>query len=199
MEWATRFGRCRSAVSELRGKLDNAAAVALLRQNVMRRPWGQSERLAFGHKGMSVLELDDACLANSLTIGGRFDTMDDMYGALGRATAKVGIIGTARRNHATGRLALHADYAGFFLRDNYDFNGFQYLGHWMASGVRSKVQMMAHALGGSDTLRDSLSLGNIFNHHFSNYRCERGLGGDFVIYSDVLWEPLDAWIDLGPL
>jgi hypothetical protein len=199
MDWAKKFGRCHVAMSELRGKIDNPAAVTRLRQLVMQRPWDKSDSLVFGYKGMSVLDFDDACQVNSVGIGDRFGTMDDMYGALGRATAKVGVVGTAEKNQSTGRLALHATHAGFYLRDNYDFNGFQFLGHWTTSGVRNKLQMMAYALFGDYMSGDPVSLGNVFNHHFSDYRCARGLGGDFVIYSDVLWEPLDIWVDLGPL
>ncbi|HVI53824.1 MAG TPA: DUF6402 family protein [Luteibacter sp.] len=37
---------------------------------------------------------------------------------------------------------------------------------------------------------------NVFNHDFETYRCTTGLGGDFVIHSDVHWELANLVFDL---
>ncbi|WP_240364839.1 DUF6402 family protein, partial [Pseudomonas syringae] len=37
----------------------------------------------------------------------------------------------------------------------------------------------------------------ITNSHFREYRSTIGKGGDFFIYSDILWKKLDQIIDLG--
>ncbi|WP_425482236.1 DUF6402 family protein [Luteibacter yeojuensis] len=34
------------------------------------------------------------------------------------------------------------------------------------------------------------------NHDFEKYRKTTGLGGDFIIYSDVYWERVDLSLDL---
>jgi hypothetical protein len=141
--------------------------------------------------------LEQVCQSNYESFGSMSDTMDDLYGSLGMATLKVALIGEAVRDPRTGRRSLIATHAGFYLRDTYDFNGFQYLGAWTESGVLSKAQMLMNmASDGMGFRLGGEPIGNVFNHHFEAYRRFTGLGGDFVVYSDVYWEPANLLLDL---
>ncbi|HEY4292947.1 DUF6402 family protein, partial [Luteibacter sp.] len=198
MDWAISFSRCRNAIDLLREKMANPAALNLLRERLEKLDWGGRSSVEFGRLDMRAIQLDQECQANSESLGETYDTLDDMYGALGKATLKVALIGEAMRNAWTGRLALHVTHVGFYLRDNYDFNGFQFLGTWTHSGVLTKAQMVMNAMFDSMVFQwHGEAIGNVFNHDFDRYRQASGRGGDFVIYSDVRWEAADLWLDLG--
>jgi hypothetical protein len=198
MDWARSFHRCHKAMELLRQDMSNPAAIDLLQERVGALDWAGRNSVEFGHRNMGAIELDQRCQVNSRGFGELYDTLDDMYGALGAATLKVALIGEAVRNEWTDRTALHVTHAGFYLRDNYDFNGFQFLGTWTHGGVLTKAHMVMN------TMLDSMvfqwhgePIGNVFNHDFNAFRQASGRGGDFVIYSDVHWEAIDFWIDLG--
>jgi hypothetical protein len=123
--------------------------------------------------------------------------MDDMNGALGAATLKVALIGEATRNARTGRIVLNVTDAGFYIRDTYDFNGSQYLGAWTEDRVLNQAQTILNF-----PRKDMASHGrpiesiHVSNATFDNYRRATGYGGDFVIYSDVLWEKAELSLEL---
>ena len=197
MNWAMANQRVRIAMNELRTRMHNGPAKALLRKRLAGLSWGADNRATVGSRQHKAVHLDLTCQSNASPFGGKLNTMDDLYGGLGNATLKVALIGDAMRDARTGGLALQVTHAGFYIRDTYDFNGFQYLGTWTKSGVLSKAQMLMN------TLSDGIALGwgdepigNVFNHDFDMYRCTTGFGGDFVIYSDVYWEPADILLDL---
>lgn len=114
------------------------------------------------------------------------------------ATLKAALIGEARRDARTGRIALKVTHVGFYIRDTYDFNDFQYLGTWTERGVLNKAQMLMNtALDGMAFRWGGEPIGNVYNHDFDTYRGTTGFGGDFVIYSDVYWESAKLLLDLG--
>lgn len=197
MSWAMANPRFRSAINELRTNMANGPARDVLRDRLDDLSWGSSSCLPFGSLQHSAVKLDQTCQSNVRSFGGTMDKMDDLYGGLGIATLKVALIGEVTRDARTGRRALKVSHAGFYIRDTYDFNGIQYLGVWTKSGVLSKTRMLMNTL--SDGLAARLSgevIGNVFNHDFETYRRLTGLGGDFVIYSDVYWEPVNFVLDL---
>lgn len=75
---------------------------------------------------------------------GLWDVLDEMYGALGSASLKVGVVGEAftEVNPITKhvRHLFHAEKVGFYIRDHYDFNGLQYLGTWTEDRVLTQVE-----------------------------------------------------------
>lgn len=197
MSWAMANPRVRSAINALRVIMANGPAREILARRVAALSWGANDRMAFGAKGDAAVQLEQTCQANYRPFGGKFDTMDDLCGALGKATLKVALIGEALRDVRTKKLSLQVTHAGFYIRDTYDFSGFQYLGVWSKSGVLSKAQMLMNAASDGLALRLSGEpIGSVFNHNFEAYRRLNGLGGDFVVYSDVYWERLNLSLDL---
>ena len=197
MSWAIANPRVRVAMKELRAKMANTPARTVLKERVSKLSWGTAERMQFGNRRNAAIELEQTCQSNFEPFGDTFDTMDDLFGGLGSATLKVALIGEARRNPPTGKLALQVTDAGFYIRDTYDFNDFQYLGTWTKNGVLSKAEMVINtALDGLVFRWGGEPIGNVFNHDFDRYRCTTGFGGDFVIYSDVHWEPANMLLEL---
>ena len=197
MSWAMTNPSVRIAMGALRTNMANGAARELLRKRMKALPWGTSTRTGFGSRQDSAVMLERTCQSNYENFGSKLDTLDDLYGALGMATLKVALIGEAIRDERTGRLALRVTHAGFYIRDTYDFAGAQYLGTWTKSGVLSKSQVLMNAVMDGLAFRWGKPVGHVSNRDFDSYRSSTGFGGDFMIYSDVHWEPLALTLDLG--
>jgi hypothetical protein len=195
MSWAMANPRVRIAMERLRESMSNEAAKRVLRS---RLPdfWGAKSERDFGSLHDSAVNLERTCQANYVSLGGMLDTMDDLYGGLGRASLKVALVGQARRDERTGNISLQASHAGFYIRDTYDFNGTQYLGTWTKSGVRNKAEMLMDAVTDGLTFQWGKPPGHRSNHDFSAYRSHTGLGGDYVLYSDVYWERVNLLLRL---
>jgi hypothetical protein len=196
MDWAKSHPRVRGAMGELRAKMANDAAKKLLRKRLADLAWGANTRIGFGSRQHSAIQLEQVCQSNWHGFGSKLDTMDDMYGSLGIATLKVALIGEAMRDARTGRLALRVTDAGFYIRDTYDFNGPQYLGTWTNIGVLNKAQVLANAAMDGMSFRWGKPSSHVSNRDFEVYRRTTGFGGDFVVYSDVLWENVNLLLEL---
>lgn len=194
--WAMSRPRMREKVIELRGKMANTPAREELRRKLSELPWGSRTRLTFGSRGDDALTLDRTCQSNSVRAGSPMDTMDDMYGALGRFTVKVALIGEATRT-GHGKFSLKVTDAGFYIRDTYDFNGPQFLGVWSRSGALGKVKTAMNVVGNGLTFQWGRPAGHVSNEDFDVYRRATGFGGDFIVYSDVIWESANMTVDLG--
>ncbi|HEY4293637.1 DUF6402 family protein [Luteibacter sp.] len=197
MSWAMMRPRIRIALDRLRLKMANDAAKKVLRSRLTDLNWGTDRKVRFGSRHDSAVQLEMSCQSNFESFGDELDTMDDLYGALGLATLKVALIGEASRDARTGGITADVTFAGFYIRDTYDFNGLQYLGTWTKNGALSKTQMVMNSiLDGAVAHMHGEPIGNVFNHDFDAYRRATGYGGDFVIYSDVRWEPVNLRLDL---
>ncbi|HVI54922.1 MAG TPA: DUF6402 family protein [Luteibacter sp.] len=196
MSWAMANPRVRIAMDELRAKMANGPARANLRDRISTLPWLSHQKMAFGSQSDSAVQLDQTCQSNRVSFGGMMDTMDDLYGGIGRATLKVALIGEATRDARTGNDSLRITHAGFYIRDTYDFSGIQYLGTWTESGVLNKSQMLMASVSDGLTFRWGKPLGHRSNQDFETLRRLTGVGGDFVLYSDVYWERVDLLLDL---
>lgn len=196
MSWAMSHQRLRAAMKELRSKISNGPARTLLSKRIADAPltteWG-----IFGSKSYSAFRLDQLHQSNAVAFGDPLDPLDDMYGSLGRATLKVALIGEAKRDPCSGKVTMRATHAGYYIRDTYDFNGFQYLGAWTKDGVLGSIQppMPLTSHGVISRVMNN-PVGQVFNHDFEAYRRMTGFGGDFIIYSDVVWEPVDMILEL---
>jgi hypothetical protein len=205
MDWAMKFERCRKAVEEVESKLTTIKGIERLTELLKKAGWtgGQSTRL--GYYSMSAQEMDEISQVNFTLFGDAWDSLDDMYGALGNATLKVGVVGQVftEKNTVTGQIKnlFRAEYLGFYIRDTYDFNGLQYLGTWTEDRVLTKgetvLTMTAH---GQVIIRlKEGPFAAVTNGDFREYRNKTGKGGDFIIYSDVMWKKTNQVIDLGSL
>jgi hypothetical protein len=205
MAWAMKFERCRKAVEVAESRLQTPNAVKQLQSRLKRAGWKQKNSFDLGFYNMSALQLDALSQINHAPLGETMDVLDDMYGALGKATLKIGVVGKAvtEEDQITRQPYhyFHVTHLGFYIRDHYDFNGFQYLGTWTEERVLTKTET-ALTLTPAGQLVVRLKGGpfaTVTNGDFREYRDNTAKGGDFIIYSDVLWRKVDVVIDLGEI
>lgn len=203
MDWAMTFERCQEAVKLAESRLTTPNAISRLKKLLENSGWKHKGMTQLGSVSQSAREIDSTTQINYANLGSLLDTLDDMYGALGQATVKVGVVGRTFSKEDTTtetiRNYFRVEHLGFYIRDNYDFNGPQFLGIWKDDRVmkKSEVPVAMVTQAGSIFLPGEGPLATVTNGDFRSYRERVGLGGDFVIYSDVLWRRSEMIIDLG--
>ncbi|WP_256721120.1 DUF6402 family protein [Pseudomonas putida] len=161
--------------------------------------------MTLGSSRFSAREMDATSQVNFIALGSSEDPLDDMYGALGVATLKIGVIGKtlAKENPKTQRphSYFQVERIGFYIRDHYDFNGTQFLGIWTGDRVLTKKEMMRASVPSGQSIykwaNDEFAL--VTNNDFRSYRNKTGMGGDYVLYSEILWRDSNLTIDLGEI
>jgi hypothetical protein len=168
-------------------------------------------REAYGELGASVLEVNDLWQFQFHKIGGKeynaatygeaaarevFQSdpgLDDMWGALADTLFKIaaaGFVTPKLKEVDTGlQCGFEAEYyevsvdtIGVYLRDTYDFNGDQYLGHWSKSSA-PYIRLFAMGASRGSCPNDYVE---VSNKHFRTHRQVTNKGGDLLIFSDVL-------------
>ena len=100
-----------------------------------------------------------------------------------------------------------AEKIGIYIRDIYEFNGFQFLGLWTKTKTFGKAEAIGliitasgDDLGEKVTEGPALETAAVFNEDFRKWRDTYNKGGDFYIFSDVEWidPPAPTTIMLGP-
>lgn len=203
MSWAMEFYRCQAAVKKAESILDTPNAVSRLKTLLKDQGWKNNNIISLGCSSFSAREMDASAQVNFVQLGSTEDPLDDMYGALGIATLKVGVVGKtfSKEDPETHKIKSYfrVEQVGFYIRDHYDFNGIQFLGIWTKDRVLTKSEMARAALPSGQSIykwtTDEFAL--VMNHDFRKYRSKTGMGGDYIIYSDVLWRKVDKIIDLG--
>ncbi|MDR0281371.1 MAG: DUF6402 family protein [Paucimonas sp.] len=204
MNWAMRFKQCQEALKVAEERLNTRNAIDRLKVLLRKAGWDGKGTFALGSTEFSAREVDATAQVNIARMGSSFDVLDDMYGALGRATLKVGVAGRTftKLDNALGeaRNYFQIEYAGFYIRDHYDFNGPQFLGIWTAERVLTKAEMISVTTPDGPSIFNvqGAAIAKVTNDDFRAYRAKTGMGGDFLIYSDVLWKEVNQVIDLGP-
>lgn len=197
MSWAMSHQRVQEAKSALLAKMTNDPAQRNLGKKLSAANLERGKWTAFGSKHYPVLDLERVHQSNFTTFGRLSDPMDDLYGSLGEATLKVALIGLVMRHEAAERFTFKVTDAGFYIRDTYDFNGDQYLGAWAKDRVLSLAQTALNFPRRDQAHRGSpVPITHVTNSHFDSYRRATGFGGDFVIYSNVIWEPTPMVLEI---
>jgi hypothetical protein len=107
----------------------------------------------------------------------------------------VAVVGFTGMHATLKRDIFTATHIGVYVRDTYDFIGdSEPLGVWNKQRCMSALESVAYALSvitpGDSSYRDQ-DFEAIFNRDFNQWRLKSGKGGDFVVYSDVQWTPLN--------
>ncbi len=95
MEWAMGYERCREAVDEAESILATPNALKRLQTLLKNAGWEGEGAQALGSRSMSALQMDAFSQVNFVKFGAVWSSLDDMYGALGNAVLKVGVVGGA--------------------------------------------------------------------------------------------------------
>jgi len=125
--------------------------------------------------------------------------LDDMWGALARFVFKIAGEGTVtpktkviksggEHSVQVEHYEINVSRIGVYIRDTYDFNGDQYLGHWSKnSPPYIRVYQLSYVAGGrgeKGSCPDDFV--SVTNERFSSHRQATGCGGDLIVLSDVL-------------
>jgi hypothetical protein len=203
MDWAMKFERCRAAVAMAESRLTTPNAATRLKGLLKKGGWRGENSFELGFYNMSAVQMDAFSQINFSDLGDAWDNVDDLYGALGAATLKVGVVGRVFTEEDPNTHQIfhyfRIEHLGFYIRDNYDFNGMQYLGTWTEDRVLTKTETVLTMTAHGQViirLKDG-PFAAITNGDFREYRNKIGSGGDFVIYSDVMWKKADLIIPLG--
>ncbi len=115
--------------------------------------------------------------------------LDDMWGALADCLMKIAGEGTVTPKIKKVGTGLQVEYyevsvkkIGVYIRDTYDFNGEQYLGHWSKTSS-PYVRLYLRGESRGDCPDDYVEVNN---DRFRAHQALTGKGGDLLIFSDVL-------------
>lgn len=208
MSWLMGYPSAVKAVNELLAKCCSTASMAMTAKRLRRLGWDGHGSYTFGRKNiigrpsMSARELEQYYQNNYLSVGSNaashmiFDTLDDIYGALGTYALKCAIFGTAY--FSEGKRYLNAEWTGVYVKDFYDFNNDsswdQPLGLWTEAGIVTKSRTGISIINGMRvyTGKKFQKISAVFNSDFLKYREKTGKGGDFIVFSDVYWKKISG-------
>jgi hypothetical protein len=105
--------------------------------------------------------------------GSQLDPADDLKAALGRFTFRVAVAGDVTPKKNGGGYRVTIDTIGIYVRDSYDFDGFQPLGAWSDTDLTGEIALPF--TGATE----------VYNSTFRDWRTKNHRGGDFLVYSDV--------------
>lgn len=198
MDWALKFERIRDAYNNIIRIINSYAAINKLHANIIaHKLFDDGSRL--GNIGMNARELNAHCQIQTQMFGSRTDTIDDLYGAIGLGMLQLAVVGEVQRG--INKDSFRVDNIGVYLKDVYEFNGFQFLGCWTNENTFGKAEILGRAAAQAYRLTSPAAaltakfiktdqpVFHVHNHDFRNYREKHGKGGDFIIYSDVKWTP----------
>jgi hypothetical protein len=198
MNWLLKFARAKDAHDAVVGKALNDNAKKLLKERLKNAGWSDGE-FSLGKSSMSARALDQLCQTNFQSFGSLNDTIDELYGAIGKASLKVAVVGKVAMIEKK-KFVFNVEKLGVYLRDTYEFNDegwiSQPLGVWSKKRCLSKAETAAYyAERGARTSQPALRVlpaiyadfEPVSNGDFTDWRSKSGRGGDFVIYSDVSW------------
>ena len=173
MKWALGFTRAKTVYDGIvNGKAwANNAAQKVIESKLRAQGLVGSAPQNFGNLSKTPMALDaDQINQRAVGMSSSTETLDDLDAALANFVFQVVVAGTVSPKGSIHQVDVKE--VGIYLRDSYDFNEFQYLGCW------DEVKNAVH--------RNPLASGDtVFNSTFRDWRTANGMGGDYMIYSDV--------------
>ena len=127
--------------------------------------------------------------------------MDDLYGSLGKFAVYAAVTKAKIYKQSDKKYFVNVSEVGLYVRDTFDFNGAQYLGHWSkdgmglvlaggianARGVEWKLPGLSPELGIFQPLNNS---------DFRAFRNNFGVGGDLLLFSDVRTQAVNIGVEV---
>ena len=193
-KWVLTFQRAQLVYNEIVGQRiwSNDKARLQIAKELKRQGLFGAKKVRFGNLGRRVPEIDREYV-NYRVVGSIWDSLDDMFAALGRFTMRVAVEGHVEpvippQSGRDGGAAPDAgtppppkewtvtvEQAGIYCTDSYDFNGEQSLGYWdFKSGEVGKTRLSGE---------------EVTNKHFRDWRQQNHRGGDFLVFSDLSIPP----------
>ena len=202
MAWASQYPQVTNGINQLRFTWNTINSRKILKEHISKIQLPEGESAKFGFSD-DVRKLDATAQANFLIIGSKFDTVNDWYGAIGNCNLKVCIRGTVNKLNGIYRLTVES--LGFYIKDTYDFldndkfgiNIPELLGIWGRERILNKMEtlsyMSSYGAGIYTPLVQMFSgFVPVFNSDFREWQKKHNSGGDYIVFSDLLWiSPLD--------
>jgi len=197
MDWAMRYEQVASGIIALKNTWNSNKAREVLKRRLIQRGYSSKKFDTIGMSNDTKL-LDATAQVNFIRIGSKKDTVNDWYGAIGNANLKVCIRGAV--SYIDGEFIVNVDALGFYLKDTYDFLDDDFLGLdmpellgvWGKSRILNKtetlVYMSSYTQGFFGFLARKFSgFVPVFNGDFRQWREKHNSGGDFIVFSEVIW------------
>ena len=220
MEWIKSFSRGREAYENLLKKWDSSQIIRTVGDKIhkilqhnkkIRDNKISQEEIPIPSTKYSARQLHEYCQIQYEALGNYMSTIDDLYGSIGNAFLYLGVAGKLSKDEKNFTIT----DIGIYLRDVYEFNGFQFLGLWTKSRTLGKAnvakEIFVEVIDVNNIYKTGNQIGNIvtslsdkylgtninylfepfctvYNSDFRAYREKYNKGGDFYIFSDVMWE-----------
>ncbi|SFO03933.1 DUF6402 family protein [Xenorhabdus japonica] len=186
MAWALKYKQPQDVMSVLINGWASSAGIDQLKIQLKKE--GGKKELGY-EKDMR--EIDTFSVVNSRGFSSKFDTIDDWYGAMGNSNMKVAVKGYVDK--LNNKDVFVTEQIGMYLKDTYDFVGSnEPLGIWSKNGVLDKVSSVDYAALYATGSWMALWIKYngyvpVINDSFRKWQKKHNEGGDFIVYSDVLW------------
>lgn len=198
MAWAVQYTQTKDGIDELINQWNNEAGLRILKRRLASKGWLYSDKekrhVRIGDEDDAVT-LEATAQINRRPVGSNTDVINDWYGAIGNANLKVAVKG--RTDEYNNRPVFIAEKLGFYITDTYDFadsNDLISFGGTIPLGIWSKERV----LGKEDSVnffmmtekyRAKYYPGSVpvYNRDYREWQRIHGKGGDFFVFSDVLW------------
>lgn len=202
MQWALDYPPVESVFNDFIETWDTPKGIATLWDRLRSDGWKPGKPShQFGDQSQPAKVQDTKYQINYREIGSIWDTFDDFFGAINKATLKITVTGEAFCHN--GRDFFRPDKIGVYLRDTYDFNSGWWTDHTIGLGVWSKdrvlpplesagfLEMKLVALTSPVVyllfLKKYGGFVHVENKDFYRWAEKHGTGGDFYVFSDVFW------------
>lgn len=213
MAWVLKFERANKVFNELKAKWNSPNALFRMRKDFPVKFAGKVDG-AYQQKFASARDAEKFGYTNTIpveTSNANIFLLDELRGAL--ANFNMRVIAEGEIIIASGKISFLVNRLGYYIDDSYDFsdvgNRFsQPLGYWNYDGVADPVTSNGSnffsAIGKAEMARTAAMRGEdaqaifkdidgkryhlIQNSDFAEYRSTHGKGGDFTVYSDILYE-----------
>ncbi|CDG20785.1 conserved hypothetical protein [Xenorhabdus poinarii G6] len=189
MEWAIKYKQPKEIMSVLINGWASNAGITQLKKQLKK-----SEKKVLGYE-KDIREIDTFSAVNVRQFGSKLDTIDDWYGAMGNSNMKVAVKGYVDKSN--NKDVFVTEQIGMYLKDTYDFVGAtEPLGIWSKKGILDKISSVDYAALYATGSWMALWIKYngyvpVVNDSFRQWQKKHNEGGDFMVFSDILWmEPL---------
>ena len=206
MDWVLKHPEAQKAYQFLRSNWNTPRGAGLLYNRLIATGWRPgTSYFRLGNREDRASIIDNTNQVNARPFGSLLDTFDDFFGAINKATMKVALTGYTEYDKVHKKDFFIVTQEGYYIRDTYDFNTDSWyedplmgLGVWSRDRVLSKAETLdyktriAKILVPADYVRTLYMYGGfvpVINNDFYRWQDKHGTGGDFFVFSDVLWLP----------
>ncbi|MCA6951813.1 DUF6402 family protein [Pectobacterium polaris] len=200
MNWALRYPQVYEKFNHLIKTWNSPKGIELLKYRLNSINYTPGSSVKLGYDG-SARVLDASAQVNIIQIGSTMDTINDWYGAIGKANLKIAVRGYTSIYERRPIFALEA--IGVYIKDTYDFvderiiNSIDIekpepLGVWSKNSILTKsetaVYLSSYGAGLFGWLaREYSGFVPVWNSDFREWQDKHNSGGDFIVFSDVFW------------